>query len=200
MVQLIAEIWFRDIYCNSFPTTLCRIKFFQSHYFHRDRLLHMGKSGGVKDIFTECAKDDDNAIKAQIREGVSDPLANLDSFSDQVSLTFNFGTQFLKLLLLLPSPKLPPKLLAGLLTMSKRCYSNQNIKILICFLTCHLKNHLHSKYCTIDVQNLDVWKPDLFEIWTQIQWTSENRMIGLANLTNFRSVQFVQFILFVWLH
>jgi hypothetical protein len=44
----------------------------------------MGKSGGAKDIFTECAKDDDNAIKAQIREGVSDPLANLDSFSDQV--------------------------------------------------------------------------------------------------------------------
>ena len=48
----------------------------------------MGKSGGVKDIFTECAKDDDNAIKAQIREGVSDPLANLDSFSDQVSWHF----------------------------------------------------------------------------------------------------------------
>ena len=33
----------------------------------RDRLLHSSKSGGAKDIFTECAKDDDNTIKAQIK-------------------------------------------------------------------------------------------------------------------------------------
>ena len=42
-------------------------KFFQSHYFHRDR-LH-GK--GVKDIFTECAKDDDKRMKEQIRANIA---------------------------------------------------------------------------------------------------------------------------------
>ena len=46
-------------------------------------MLHSSKSGGVKDIFTECAKDDDNSIKAQILQGVVDPLANLDGFSDK---------------------------------------------------------------------------------------------------------------------
>ena len=30
-------------------------KFFQSHYFHRDRVLGVG----LADIFTACAKDDD---------------------------------------------------------------------------------------------------------------------------------------------
>merc|ERR1719458_514700 len=30
-------------------------KFFQSHYFHRDRI----HAAGTSDIFTECAKDDD---------------------------------------------------------------------------------------------------------------------------------------------
>ena len=54
-------------------------KFFQSHYFHRDR-LH-GK--GVKDIFTECAKDDDKRMKEQIRAGVADPIANVQTLSDK---------------------------------------------------------------------------------------------------------------------
>ena len=61
-------------------------KFFQSHYFHRDR-LH-GK--GVKDIFTECAKDDDKRIKEQIRAGVADPVANIQRLGDK-TLDESFG-------------------------------------------------------------------------------------------------------------
>lgn len=36
-------------------------KFFQSHYFHRDRI-----NAGTKDIFTECAKIDDQGMKKLI--------------------------------------------------------------------------------------------------------------------------------------
>ena len=61
-------------------------KFFQSHYFHRDR-LH-GK--GIKDIFTECAKDDDKRMKEQIRAGVADPLANIQALSDK-TIDESFG-------------------------------------------------------------------------------------------------------------
>jgi len=53
-------------------------RFFQSHYFHRDRI----HGQGVKDIFTECAKDDDKAIRAQLSSGVSDRFANITAFSD----------------------------------------------------------------------------------------------------------------------
>ena len=53
-------------------------RFFQSHYFHRDRI----HGQGVKDIFTECAKDDDRAIRAQLTSGVSDRFANIAAFSD----------------------------------------------------------------------------------------------------------------------
>ena len=63
-------------------------KFFQSHYFHRDR-LH-GK--GVKDIFTECAKDDDKRMKEQIRAGISDPLANIHTLTDK-TIDESFGAQ-----------------------------------------------------------------------------------------------------------
>ena len=62
-------------------------KFFQSHYFHRDR-LH-GK--GFKDIFTECAKDDDKRMKEQTRAGISDPLANIGVLNDK-TIDESFGT------------------------------------------------------------------------------------------------------------
>ena len=90
-------------------------KFFQSHYFHRDR-LH-GK--GVKDIFTECAKDDDKRMKEQIRANIAgmykyinckllrfflknshftsvititDPIANIATLSDK-TIDDSFGAK-----------------------------------------------------------------------------------------------------------
>ena len=62
-------------------------KFFQSHYFHRDRI----HGQGLKDIFTECAKDDDRAIRAQLTEGVGDRFANITAFSDS-TIDESYGT------------------------------------------------------------------------------------------------------------
>ena len=61
-------------------------KFFQSHYFHRDRI----HGQGVKDIFTECAKDDDRSIREQLKAGVADKVANVTAFSDK-TLDENYG-------------------------------------------------------------------------------------------------------------
>ncbi len=40
-------------------------------------------SSGFKDIFTECAKDDDKAMKEQIKAGLADPVANISEMSDK---------------------------------------------------------------------------------------------------------------------
>ncbi|XP_037716883.1 general transcription factor IIH subunit 1 [Drosophila subpulchrella] len=61
-------------------------KFFQSHYFHRDRL-----TAGTKDIFTECGKIDDQALKAAVLQGAGDPLLDLKKFED-VPLEEGFGS------------------------------------------------------------------------------------------------------------
>ncbi|CAB3374326.1 Hypothetical predicted protein [Cloeon dipterum] len=58
-------------------------KFFQSHYFHRDR-IHSGN----KDIFTECAKIDDQDMDKEIDSGIKDPLVDINSFGDT---TFSEG-------------------------------------------------------------------------------------------------------------
>ena len=60
-------------------------KFFQSHYFHRDRI-----HAGIKDLFTECAKLDDQELKQDINSGISDPLVDITSFED-ASLADGYG-------------------------------------------------------------------------------------------------------------
>jgi len=61
-------------------------KFFQSHYFHRDRI----HAQGTKDLFTECARDDDKSIKKQLELGVNEQLADIENFSDS-TLAPGFG-------------------------------------------------------------------------------------------------------------
>ncbi|XP_017472869.1 PREDICTED: general transcription factor IIH subunit 1 isoform X1 [Rhagoletis zephyria] len=61
-------------------------KFFQSHYFHRDRI-----TAGSKDIFTECGKIDDQTLKAAVQQGAGDPLLDLKQFED-VPLEEGFGS------------------------------------------------------------------------------------------------------------
>ncbi|XP_062484147.1 general transcription factor IIH subunit 1 isoform X1 [Pezoporus occidentalis] len=52
-------------------------RFFQSHYFHRDRL-----NTGSKDLFTECAKMDEKGLKAMVSQGVKNPLIDLTALDD----------------------------------------------------------------------------------------------------------------------
>ncbi|XP_063225704.1 general transcription factor IIH subunit 1 [Bacillus rossius redtenbacheri] len=61
-------------------------KFFQSHYFHRDRI-----NAGTKDLFTECAKLDEQEMRRDISAGIDDPLVDIGSFEDR-SLDEGYGT------------------------------------------------------------------------------------------------------------
>ncbi|KAM3918190.1 general transcription factor IIH subunit 1 [Leptodactylus fuscus] len=53
-------------------------RFFQSHYFHRDRL-----NTGSKDLFAECAKLDDKGLKSLVSQGVKNPMLDLMSLEDK---------------------------------------------------------------------------------------------------------------------
>ncbi|CAH2325699.1 general transcription factor IIH subunit 1 [Pelobates cultripes] len=53
-------------------------RFFQSHYFHRDRL-----NTGSKDLFSECAKLDEKGLKSIFSQGVKNPMLDLLSLEDK---------------------------------------------------------------------------------------------------------------------
>lgn len=59
-------------------------KFFQSHYFHRDRIV----SG--KDLFSECGKIDDQTLKKAVAQSAGDVLLDVGKFEDN-SLEDGFG-------------------------------------------------------------------------------------------------------------
>ena len=56
-------------------------RFFQSHYFHRDRISSM------KDFFNDCAKQDEADIQNAIKKGITVPFFDLRVFDDQVEPT-----------------------------------------------------------------------------------------------------------------
>uniref|UniRef100_A0A4W4GJK1 General transcription factor IIH subunit 1 n=1 Tax=Electrophorus electricus TaxID=8005 RepID=A0A4W4GJK1_ELEEL len=47
-------------------------RFFQSHYFHRDRI-----NTGLQDLFSECAKQDEKGLKSMVVQGVKNPMVDL---------------------------------------------------------------------------------------------------------------------------
>ncbi|CAH1787181.1 unnamed protein product [Owenia fusiformis] len=62
-------------------------KFFQSHYFHRDRInIH------TTELFAECAKKDEEDIQSAIGECSADPLVDLTHMSDS-TLDEDYGTK-----------------------------------------------------------------------------------------------------------
>uniref|UniRef100_A0A8D3BPT2 General transcription factor IIH subunit 1 n=1 Tax=Scophthalmus maximus TaxID=52904 RepID=A0A8D3BPT2_SCOMX len=52
--------------------------FFQSHYFHRDRI-----NTGTQDIFSECAKQDEKGLKSMVIQGVKNPFVDLLTLDDK---------------------------------------------------------------------------------------------------------------------
>jgi transcription initiation factor TFIIH subunit 1 len=58
-------------------------RFFQSHYFHRDRVFAGSSSSNQKsDFFAECARSDEISMAEAARLGVDDPFVDLTAFLD----------------------------------------------------------------------------------------------------------------------
>lgn len=71
----------KRIYAKKVPDKLSEsdfwVQFFSSHYFHKDRIV-----SGFKDIFSECDRLDDIALKIAICKNLGDPLLDLTRFGD----------------------------------------------------------------------------------------------------------------------
>lgn len=65
-------------------------KFFQSHYFHRDRLI-----GVSKDIFAECGRMDEIKLREAVKAGPEDKLLDINAFED-IQLEEGFLDNFLE--------------------------------------------------------------------------------------------------------
>lgn len=56
-------------------------RFFQSHYFHRDRVFAAGSSS-KSDFFAECARSDELSMKQAAGQGIDNQFVDLTAFDD----------------------------------------------------------------------------------------------------------------------
>ncbi|XP_063960530.1 general transcription factor IIH subunit 1-like [Lytechinus pictus] len=79
----------RKKHLESVPHTMSEKEFwtcfFQSQYFHRDRI-----NAGSKDLFAECAKRDEKDMTEEANQTVKDPLLDIQGLSDR-TLNEEFG-------------------------------------------------------------------------------------------------------------